>query len=79
MCSYCGCEAESVIAALMADHERLRAALSAPDAIGDHRRLRGLLSELTRHAEVEDDDLFPFTMQQLPNACWAALVPAPTA
>jgi hemerythrin-like domain-containing protein len=23
-----------------------------------------------RHAEVEDNDLFPFAMQMLPNECW---------
>ena len=79
MCSYCGCEAESVIAALMADHERLRPALSDPDPTSDPGRLRRLLIELTRHAEMEDDDLFPFAMQQLPNACWDELAPAPTA
>jgi len=64
---------------LVADHERLRPALSAPNATGDPRRLRRLLLELTRHAEVEDDDLFPFAMQQLPDYCWAELAPVPTA
>lgn len=138
MCSYCGCEAESVVAALMADHaiiadlayrvrraldegllgeaadltaqlgeafeghsleeeaglfaqlrsagealeevglliedhRRLRPALSDPAAVDDPERLLGLLDELTRHAEVEDNDLFPFAMQQLPDACWSAL------
>src|SRR6516165_7864580 len=64
---------------LVADHERLRPALSAPDPTSDPIRLRRLLVELTCHAEVEDDDLFPFAMQQLPNACWDELAPAPTA
>jgi hypothetical protein len=64
---------------LVADHERLRPALSAPDPTSDPSRLRRLLTELTRHAEVEDDDLFPFAMQQLPDARWAELAPTPTA
>jgi hypothetical protein len=64
---------------LVADHERLRPALSAPDPTIDPRRLRRLLVELTRHAEVEDDDLFPFAIQQLPDTCWDELAPEPTA
>jgi hemerythrin-like domain-containing protein len=71
--------AEDEVDQLVADHERLRSALSAPDPTSDPSRLRRLLIELTRHAEMEDDDLFPFAMQQLPNDCWADLAPAPTA
>jgi hemerythrin-like domain-containing protein len=141
MCSYCGCEAESVIAGLMADHAklgdlayricralddqrldeaaglipelaktfarhslreetglfaelrqrgeavgeidrlvgehcRLRPALAAESLVNDVESLRVLLAELAHHAEIEDNDLFPFAMQLLPDACWAELVPA---
>jgi hemerythrin-like domain-containing protein len=134
MCSYCGCEAEPVVEALMADHgwiasrvraieqaletertddvgwlvaglaeafahhaqleesglfaqlreageaveevdrlieehRRLIAGLSAQPA-AEPARLRGLLADLIRHAEIEDTDLFPFAMQMLPNECW---------
>ena len=65
VCSYCGCEAEAVIAELMADHEeiaelavRVVAALDAGDAAtaGD---LTGRVGRLfDRHARKEETGLF---------------------
>lgn len=66
-------EAVEEVELLIGDHRRLRPALSDPAAVDDPERLLGLLDELTRHAEVEDNDLFPYAMQQLPDACWSAL------
>lgn len=66
-------EALEEVEQLIGDHRRLRPALSNQAAVGDPQRLLGLLDELARHAEVEDNDLFPFAMQQLPDACWSAL------
>ena len=66
-------EATEELDELISDHRRLRPALSDPVAVADPERLLGLLDDLMRHAEVEDYDLFPFAMQQLPDACWPAL------
>jgi hemerythrin-like domain-containing protein len=66
-------EATAEVEQLISDHQRLRPALSAPDAVSDPERLRRLLEDLARHAQVEDNDLFPFAMQQLPHAGWNAL------
>lgn len=68
-------EAREEVDQLVGDHRHLRAALCHPDAGADPHRLRLLLEELGRHAAVEDNDLFPFAMQQLPDGCWAALMP----
>jgi hemerythrin-like domain-containing protein len=61
------------------EHRRLRQALATEKIVNDVERLRQLLIELAHHAEVEDNDLFPFAMQMLPDACWAELVPASVA
>ncbi|HET6966309.1 MAG TPA: hemerythrin domain-containing protein [Acidimicrobiales bacterium] len=66
-------EAVDEVDDLVADHERLRPALAQPGPAADPDGLRELLSAVTRHAEVEDNDLFPFALQQLPNERWAAL------
>lgn len=62
---------------LVDDHKNLRAALSEAGLVLDGPRLRHVLSELVRHAEVEDSDLFPYAMQQLPDARWAELAAGP--
>jgi hemerythrin-like domain-containing protein len=67
-------EAREEVDQLFAEHRHLRAALGQPDAAADPHRLRLVLEELGRHAAVEDNDLFPFAMQQLPDDCWAALM-----
>ena len=66
-------EAIEEVEELIGDHRRLRPALSDPAAVDDPQRLICLLDDLTRHAEIEDSDLFPFAMQQLPDAGWSAL------
>lgn len=66
-------EAIEEVEELIGDHRRLRPALSDPAAVRYPQRLLSLLDELMHHAEVEDNDLFPFAMQQLPDACWSAL------
>jgi hemerythrin-like domain-containing protein len=69
-------EAVEEIDRLVGEHRRLCQALAPEDPGNDVERLRQLLVELAHHAEVEDNDLFPFAMQLLPDACWAELVPA---
>lgn len=66
-------EAIEEVEDLIGDHRCLRPALSDPAAVDDPQRLLLLLDDLMRHAEIEDNDLFPFAMQQLPDACWSAL------
>jgi hypothetical protein len=60
---------------LLEDHRRLRPGLSEARLEERPVRLRALLDELTRHAEVEDNDFFPFVLQTLPDSCWEALGP----
>ena len=66
-------EAVEEIHRLVDEHRRLRPALAAGDLVSDGERLRRLLAELAHHAEVEDNDLFPFAIQLLPDGCWADL------
>jgi hemerythrin-like domain-containing protein len=66
-------EALEEVDALIADHRLLRPALAEADLAADPARLGELLDEVVRHAEVEDNDLFPFALQQLPNERWVAL------
>lgn len=66
-------EALDVVEFLRAEHVRLRAGLSDPDGVAAPDRLRHLLLELLRHAEVEDTDLFPFAIQVLPNESWSRI------
>lgn len=63
-------EAGQVLERLRADHAKLRPLLASPDLADDPRRLRAVLSELTEHAETEDDDLFPYALQFLPARSW---------
>jgi hypothetical protein len=55
------------------DHQRLRPGLSEKGLVDRPDRLRALLEDLASHAEIEDNDFFPFVMQSLPNGCWEAL------
>ncbi len=66
-------EAVEELERLLGEHRLLRPALHEAGLAADPSRLRALLSTLTRHAEVEDNDLFPYALQQLPNERWAAL------
>jgi hypothetical protein len=58
---------------LMEDHRRLRHGLGREQLVERPDHLRALLDDLTWHAEVEDNDFFPFALQSLPNSCWEAL------
>jgi hemerythrin-like domain-containing protein len=58
---------------LMEDHARIRPGLRTENQVERPDRLRALLDDLTRHAEVEDNDFFPFVLQTLPNESWDAL------
>ncbi|HET9070272.1 MAG TPA: hemerythrin domain-containing protein [Acidimicrobiales bacterium] len=58
---------------LEAQHRRLRAALADPTLAGRPTDLVAVLAELAEHAEREDDDLFPFALQRLPDESWSAL------
>lgn len=66
-------EAVEEVERLVSEHRFLRPALREKGLAGDPTRLRSLLSMVTRHAEIEDNDLFPFALQQLPNERWASL------
>jgi hypothetical protein len=66
-------EAIEEVDRLVGEHRRLRPSLAAEDLISHPKRLRQLLAELALHAEVEDNDLFPFAIQMLPDDCWAEL------
>jgi hemerythrin-like domain-containing protein len=72
-------EAVEEIVRLEDEHRRLRRSLAAEGLANDVERLRQLLAELAHHAQVEDNDLFPFAMQQLPDACWTELATASVA
>jgi hypothetical protein len=58
---------------LEADHRRLRLALRGDTPVARPDRFRSLLEDLTRHAQAEDNDFFPFVVQSLPDQCWDAL------
>jgi hemerythrin-like domain-containing protein len=67
-------EAVDEVLSLVSDHRRLRPALRDPSLVVAHpATLLSLLDAITAHAEIEDNDLFPFALQQLPNERWAAL------
>lgn len=61
------------VADLLKDHREILAGLSVAADNGDGGLLRRVLDRLTVHAQTEDNDLFPFALQRLPNASWAAI------
>jgi len=61
---------------LVADHGRLRPGLSDEKLVERPDHLRARLDDLTLHAEVEDNDFFPFVLQSLPDRCWEAMAVA---
>lgn len=63
-------EATAELARLVADHDRLRPLLAAPDIASQPDRLRHALAELAEHAQTEDNDLFPYALQVLPTTSW---------
>jgi hypothetical protein len=58
---------------LEADHRRLRSRLREERLAERPDCLRAVLKDLTGHAEVEDNDFFPFVLQSLPDKCWEEL------
>lgn len=64
-------EAVEEVARLTEEHVGLRAGLGDPTITARHEELGKLLDELTRHAETEDNDLFPFALQRLPDRAWS--------
>jgi hemerythrin-like domain-containing protein len=65
MCSYCGCDAITVIGRLMADHSEivtavgaLRRAVTADDAAAAGRRAEALASLVHTHTDAEERGLF---------------------
>lgn len=63
-------EAPGEVERLLADHRRLRPLLASPGLPGDPDRLRAALADLEQHAQMEDNDLFPYALQVLPAAGW---------
>ncbi len=63
-------EAPVEMARLVADHRRLRPMLASPGLAADADRLRAALADLERHAQSEDNDLFPYALQVLPADSW---------
>lgn len=66
-------EALNELDGLLEDHRRLRPALRERGLTADADRLRVTLRAVTRHAEIEDNDLFPYALQLMPDEQWAAL------
>ena len=63
-------EATDEVATLIVEHRKITAGLSAAAGVRDGDLLRRVLRFLTTHAQTEDDDLFPFALQRLPNENW---------
>ena len=63
-------EASDEVAALTAEHRKITAGLSAAAGARDGILLRRVLEFLAAHAQIEDNDLFPFALQRLPNERW---------
>ena len=66
-------EALDEVRRLEVEHVQLRCALADVTAVTRPEELEDLFELLTRHAETEDDDLFPFALQRLPDRAWAAV------
>lgn len=63
-------EATEEVAALIVEHRKISAGLSAAAGARDGILLRRVLDFLADHAQTEDNDLFPFALQRLPNERW---------
>jgi len=66
-------EAVEEVALLEADHREILAGMSVAAGARDTGLLRQALDRLTVHAQTEDNDLFPFALQRLPNENWALI------
>lgn len=63
-------EAIEEVATLIVEHRKITAGLAAAARARDGDLLRRVLHLLTSHAQTEDNDLFPFALQRLPNENW---------
>lgn len=66
-------EATEEVVRLLADHREIRAGLIVAARSRDGGMLRHVLDRLVVHAQTEDNDLFPFALQRLPNERWALI------
>ena len=64
-------EATEEVATLVVEHRKITAGLSAAAGARDGALLKRVLEFLSCHAQTEDNDLFPFALQRLPNEKWA--------
>ena len=64
-------EAVEAVSTLVVEHRTILAGLSAAAGVRDGGLLQRVLDCLTLHAQTEDNDLFPFALQRLPNDNWA--------
>lgn len=58
------------VAALIVEHRKITAGLSSAAGVRDAALLMRVLGFLSTHAQTEDNDLFPFALQRLPNENW---------
>ena len=63
-------EATEEVATLVVEHRKITAGLSAAAGVRDGAMLKRVLGFLMAHAQTEDNDLFPFALQRLPNENW---------
>lgn len=63
-------EAAQEVSTLIVEHRKITAGLSGAAGVRDASLLRRVLDLLTEHARTEDNDLFPFALQRLPNENW---------
>ena len=63
-------EATEQVRTLVVEHRKITAGLSAAAGARDGALLKRVLGFLSIHAQTEDNDLFPFALQRLPDENW---------
>lgn len=63
-------EATEEVTALVVEHRKITAGLSAAAGVRDGALLKRVLEFLSTHVQTEDNDLFPFALQRLPDENW---------
>lgn len=58
------------VATLLVEHRKILTGFSTAAVARDGALLRRILALLTTHAQTEDNDLFPFALQRLPDENW---------
>jgi hemerythrin-like domain-containing protein len=66
-------EAVEEVMDLLVDHRNILAGFSAAAGTQDPNLLRRVLDYLMTHAQTEDNDLFPFAIQRLPDEKWSRI------